>query len=266
VYRVLCGTVNPDDEARKKVPILYPETWPIPNKDRIWDEHKQDYVDIGVIDRTINVGGVATPKYKKLTTFVKRNNGYITCSGGIIGDEEIYEFFELTDHNVSKPKRDESKVGVIERIDIVGDSKKRVKSRNVKLDALKYFDGMTVGEMKEFAASMNWDENMDIAILQDKIGDMAENNPESFKKAVESKEKDNKAIIRRAIDAGVIKYDVAQHKVTLNGQTLMSLTRVEGVDYLTQAADWIATAKNGDKTLATIKKLMDKPKADNQPE
>jgi hypothetical protein len=80
------------------------------------------------------------------------------------------------------------------------------------------------------------------------------------------KGRDVKAIIKQAITAGVIKYDVAQHRITLNGQTLIKLERVEGVDYLVQAADWMATAKNGEKTLATIKKLMDKPKADNDTE
>jgi hypothetical protein len=263
VYRILCGTVNPDNETRDKVPMQYPETWPIPNKDRIWDENKQDYVDIGVVDRVVTIGGVSTPKYKKLTSRPKESHGLIHCNGGIIEQEEMYEFFELTDHNISKEGRDESKTAVIERIDVVKQSKKEVKEIDSLLEALKFYSGMTPGEMKDFASSLNWSTEIPPDVLKKQVGQFAKNDPEGFKKAWMSKDRDVKAIINQAITADVIRYDTAQHRITLNGQTLIKLDRVEGVDYLTQAADWVNSHKNGDKTLATIKKLMDKPKTND---
>jgi hypothetical protein len=267
VYQLLGGVENPDPDARKAIPVLYPVIVTIPSKDRIKDKTTGKVVDIGVIENyNINAAGQPEIKYKKLAVFAKANNGLFFCTGGNLSEEEQYEYYELSNYNESNPDRDTSIEPKFKRVDEVKDSKQRNKSRNSLLEALKYFDGMTLGEMKELAASLNWNENMPPDILKDKIGEFAMNKPEDFKKAVMDKGRDVKAIIKQAITAGVIKYDVAQHRITLNGQTLIKLERVEGVDYLVQAADWMATAKNGEKTLATIKKLMDKPKADNDTE
>lgn len=264
VYQLLGGVENPDPDARKATPILYPVIVTIPSKDRIKDKATGKIVDIGVIENVItNAAGQPEIKYKKLAVFAKANNGLFYVTGGNLNDEALYEYCEITNYNESNPDRDTSVEPKFRRIDEVKDSKQRNKKRSIRLEAMKFYESMTLGDMKELAASLNWNENMPPDVLKDKLGDIAENTPEVFIKAVESKDKDNKVFIKRALDAGVITYDPVQHTIFLNGQKLMTLAKVEGADYLTQAADWIATAKNGDKTLATIKKLMDKPKAND---
>lgn len=269
VYQLLGGVENPDPDARKATPILYPVVVTIPSKDRIKDKTTGKIVDIGVVENyNINAAGQPEIKYKKLAVFAKANNGLFFCTGGNLSEEEQYEYYELSNYNESNTDRDTSVEPKFRRVDEVRESKHRIKQRSTLLEALKYFDAMSTGDMKELAASLNWNENMPVEILKDKIGDFAMKDPEGFKKAVMNRDKDVKAVIKQAITADVIRYDTAQHRIVMasNSQTLIKLERVEGIDYLTQVADWIGSAKNGEKTLATIKKLMEKPKADNQPE
>jgi hypothetical protein len=261
-YQLLNGIKNPDDKQRAKIPVLYPQSTTIPSKDRIKNHETGEFVDIAIVDSFHAIPGtnqfdvrprkLAIPKY---------NHGVFICVEGSVVDEEIYEYCELTNYNASNPNRDKNVTPLFKRVDERVDSKDRNKKRSVKLEAMKYASDMSDGLVKDFAAAMNWNETIDIAILRDKVETFAETNPEEFQKVVENKggQSQIKATIKKAISSGKVNYDPEQHRICLpTGQTLIKLDRLEGVnvDYLSQAADWVISAKNGQKTYESIKKLM----------
>lgn len=252
-YQLLTGQPNPDAEARKTNPLIFPFSNTIPAQDRIWDVNKKEHVDIALVesyDKDKNI----TPK--RIDVFGKNNGGQFACTGGKVTEEELYEYLELTNFNASNPNRDASIEPIFKRIDDLGDAKLRSTKRNSLLEALQYVKNMTNGDVREFAAARNWDENLPYQILRDKIETFAESAPEEFKIFIESKDREVKATIKRAIDAGKIAYDSTQHRISMNNQTLIKMDRVEGVDFLSQAADWIATHRNGTKVFDQIKKLI----------
>lgn len=254
IYQMLNGHINPIKEERATRPYIFPFASEIPSTDRIYDPHKKDYVDIALVESFDKEKNVIPRKIKVFGT----TGGKFSCSAGIIADEEQYEYLEMTNYNKSNPNRDESVEPLFERVDVIGTSKANRKKRNDLLEALKYAQALTDGEAKEFAASVGWNETDPIDIIRDKIEEFAQTKPSDFIKTVEAKDREIKAVIKRGIDAGVINYDTQQHKITIasNNNTLIKMDRVEGVDYLTQAADDVMHNKNGDKVLQTIKRLL----------
>lgn len=254
IYQMLNGHVNPIKEERATRPYIFPFASEIPSTDRIYDPHKKDYVDIALVESFDKEKNVIPRKIKVFGT----TGGKFSCSAGIIADEEQYEYLEMTNYNKSNPNRDESVEPLFERVDVIGTSKANRKKRNDLLEALKYAQALTDGEAKEFAASVGWNETDPIDIIRDRIEDFAQTKPSEFIKTVEAKDREIKAVIKRGIDAGVINYDTQQHKITIasNNNTLIKMDRVEGVDYLTQAADYVMHNKNGDKVFQTIKRLL----------
>lgn len=257
-YQLLNGNPNPNPDARKTVPVVYPSITQIPTRDRIFDPNSKEYVDIAVVENYDLKDGVITPKvfYVKGTEY-----GIFACTGGNYEDEELYEFLELSNYNQSNKNRNAAVEPRYKRIDEIGDSKVRSKKRSALKEALTYAGNLTNGEVKDFAASMNWNESEPIEILRDKIEDFAEKTPEEFVKHVEDKDKEVKTIIKKALTAGVILYNAAEHKIVLSGNkhTLIKMDRVDGVDHLTQAAEYVMHNANGGKVFATIKKLLAQP-------
>jgi hypothetical protein len=119
---------------------------------------------------------------------------------------------------------------------------------------------MDAKSLQLLAASMNWDEKEDIDILRAKAKDFAKEDPKRFSVVVRSKDVEVKAILKRASDNGVINFNIQQNKVVWvsNNETIATLPRIEGQDWLTGMADWIKTAKNGLQTYEAIKKLANK--------
>lgn len=256
-YQLLNGKQNPDPEKRKFRPVVYGSMTQIPTLDRIFDPVKQEHVDIAVVQSFDAQTGKVTPKPLWVP---KTDNGMITITGGNIADEELYEFLELTNYNESNPNRDASVEPLFKRIDDVKDAKERTKKRSELLEAMTYVSSMTNGQIKAFAASMNWNENDPIELLQDRIEALAQTKPGEFSKLVlKTDELDAKTFVKRAVDSGKVSYDPQQHKLVnaVTGETLIKFERSEGVEWLAQAAEYITTHKNGQKVQTTIKKLVD---------
>ena len=257
-YQLLIGQPNPDPDKAKTRPIVYPTLFQIPSTDRIWDAHKNDYVDIALVqswDKDNNI--IAKPIWVPST-----DNGIIELKGGSVTDGEQYEIMELLNCNESNPNRDASVPALFKRIDEEKDSKTRSKKRSSLKESLTYALNMTDGQVKDFAASLGWNEQELPGVLRDKVEHFAQTDPEGFLKHVESKDVEVKTAIKKAITAGGLAYDAQQHRIVLvsTNSTLIKMDRAEGVDFLTQAAEYVLHNKNGQKVFDTIKKLL----ADNK--
>jgi hypothetical protein len=254
LYRLLDPAIDPNDPLKQK--YIWPRAKKIPTLDRIHDPKTGEPIDIGVVDR-VNRDGV--PSIKTYWVNGSESNGYFTLTGGRGYDDYFYEYFELTNTNKSNPHRDTSVFPLFERIDRVADEKKKLKKRDEELDALIYVRDMGEKELRLLAASMMWDDKDDIDALRNRAIDFAKADPRKFSTVVRSKDVEIKANLKKAQELEVIRYNTQQNKVVwgVSNDTIATLPRVEGQDWLTSMCDWIKTAKNGDKTYEAIRKQLD---------
>lgn len=255
LYRLLDPVIDPTDPLKQK--LIWKKAVKIPTLDVIADPATGAPIEIGVVDR---VDRDNVPTIKTFWARGMENNGYFSLTGGQGHDDYFYWMFELTNYNKSNPNRDQTVEAKFERVDRVGDAKKGLKKLDDELNALIYVRDMDVKDLKNLAAAMMWDENDAVDILRERAKELAKADALKFSAIVRSKDVEIKAILKRAYDKGDIKYNVQQNKVQWgsNNETIATLQRIEGQDWLSQMADWIKTAKNGDKTYEAIKRMANK--------
>lgn len=255
LYRLLDPVIDQNDPKKEK--FIWPRAKKIPTLDTIADPKTGAPINIGVVQR-VDKDGMPTI----VTHWVNgmENNGYFTLTGGKGNDDYLHWFFELANTNLSNPNRDDSVTPLFERIDRIADAKKKLKKRDEELDALVYVRDMDDKALINLAASMNWNEKEDTDILRNQAIDLAKADPKKFAQMVRSKDVEIKATLKRAQDGSIIRYDVQQHKIIWvnNSDTIATLARVEGQDWLTGMSDWIKTSKNGEKVYESIRKQLNK--------
>jgi hypothetical protein len=256
------------EDFRKKVIISrdgamqerWPESIQIPTRDVILinytenGEEKSDLFDIGLINKVDRDG---TPDVEPFWLEANVRKGEWTLTGGSIDDEKLYWYFELCNYNGSNPDRDQAKKIYFYKVDHEGEAKQANRLVDLELECLLFIKNCTPKEIKKLAAAFQYNENEPESVLRKKLNDFAKKDPEQFNKLATSKSVEIKATIQRAFNHQVIKYNPQQHKVTWSdGSTICSLTRVEGIKWQEQFADWIQTHKNGTGTYNQIDKLL----------
>jgi hypothetical protein len=252
LYRLINYSVDNTDPTKPNRKV-WPKAIKIPTLDRIINPKTNDIVGIGVVN------SVDRDNNPSIDTFWVRgmeNDGFFLLSGDSIKDQYYHWYFSLCNFNRSNLNRDTSIEALFELVDAPGDAKKELKKFDIELEALNFVRDMNSQDLKTFAASMSWNEKEDADILRNMAKDLARRDPVAFNKMISNKDVELKAYIKRAKDSGAIVYDQRQNKVILNGETVATFARVEGMNWLTQMADWIKTAKNGEKVLDAIKRSV----------
>jgi len=256
LYRLVNYVIDNTDPAKPNRRV-WPKAIKIPTLDQIIDPDTNEVIRIGVVN-TVDCDG--NPSIDTYWVRGMENDGYFILSGDSIKDQYFHWYFSLCNHNRSNPRRDTSVDPLFELVDAPGDAKKELKKFDVELEAMLFVRDMSTEELKNFAASLGWNEKEDADILRNMAKDLAKKDAVAFNKLITNKDVELKAFIKRAKDAGAIVYDQRQNKVMLNGETIATFARVEGMNWITQMADWIKTAKNGDRVLDAIKKSVATPK------
>ena len=267
-YRLLNGRL---DYARKddngKPIMTYGKAIRIPTSDRIWDPGLKAFVDIGVVQEFKNDIVTRTKAYYATPGGDYINNGIFELSGSSNSDVEFYEFFEMSNFNKSFKYRDESIEPLYERIDEEAENKVRFKKLTQKTEALITCSQMSVEELRQFAAQMNWDERAEPSVLKLMVGEFAESDPAGFLKVLGDEHFSLRAVVKQATTKEIIGYDPVQHRIIWHGtdQTIAKLDRVDGKNYVDIFAEWLATAANGSSVKSAIeKKLRGSKKQDAQ--
>lgn len=107
---------------------------------------------------------------------------------------------------------DKTKRQIITRIDEVSAAKTAMAERSARSKAREIAESMTAIEMETFANAMLWEDVDDEVILKNKIEELAETSPVFFNDLVESKDLEYQALVKSAIDKGIIQYDPAERK------------------------------------------------------
>lgn len=152
---------------------------------------------------------------------------------------------------------DEKQYGnLIELVNETADAKKRTARRSDKADAMYVASRMDDKEIKDFACAMGWDEDEDISVLGDRIGEMAESDPEGFAKTMKHDHFQYRAAITRAEKAGEIIWIPLENKYTWsNGQTIAAFGKQDDLDRLKSLSEFLMTHKEGDAMFKRIKAL-----------
>ena len=257
-FQMLNGVANPDSEEKQRTPVIYPKTQ-IRTLDRIYDPYLNNdeggYVDIGVPSTYSkdSFGNLEVqPKLLVPGLGLFQFSGKFSLMGGKVDDEEMFEFLWLSNENESNPHRDTSVKPLFKMQNLLEESKTTIKTTNDLRDALNLAADMDEQTKREVAASLNWATIAESEILTAKINDFATKFPTEFLKAYNSPKRKTKSVIKKAMDAGVINFDVISKEISLGSEVVATLTLKNGEDILTAFTDWINTAKNGQEVFENI--------------
>jgi len=228
----------------------------VPNKDviTIGDET----VDIAAI-RSIGVKGNIT--FHRLW-FTKEAGGTISCHGGRIVDQEIYEYLMLSNFRSGNPNRDPSYKELYKLIDSKSDAKVERATRSQRLQAELYASEMTDEEVLTFSAASGWN-NDETDILRNRIETMAQNDPIHFMKIASNRHNNMKADIKRALDEKVLSWDKPSSTFSwaVNGELIVTVPRSTKGSHLDGMINFLVNTEHGEAVYKEIKTLLNGGKA-----
>lgn len=260
-FQMLGGRPNPDEEERKKIPMLYGKQQLL-TQFRVFDKYKKDssgkekggYVDIVLAEDWID------DKPTKSRMFVAGHGegffgGKFDLMGGKIEDEELYEVLMLSPEREGTPCPDASVKPKFKILDFKKEAQEKTRDLTKFKKAVDLAINISDADAEKVLRSINRTyTNPDE--LRAAIGDLARTNPDLFLKVYDDPNRDTKAILKEAIDAGVIAFD-AKGKITMGDEIITTIKTKDGVELLEQLASWVNSAQNGKDVFASIKKQLE---------
>jgi hypothetical protein len=263
-FEMLTGVKNndPDEKERQRNPILYPKA-NIPTRDRIKDpflakQGKDAWVEIVVADywdkerpiERLFVPGLSDG----VTNF--QFGGKFSLVGGNQRDEELYEYLMITNYNqdsILGEGRDTSKTPLFKVVNTKAASQKTLTGFAVLKEAISIVATMKPVDARKIGAALNWNEFTDDDAILAEAANFARSNPEEFLKVYNDPNIDIKAAIRKALDTGVLNFDMASGKVNLGTQEITTIAKQDRGNVTDGLTQFVLTAKNGKDVLENIK-------------
>lgn len=245
VYKIVGIQPDPMNHGKWSIPAAKN----VPPTDQIWDEEKQEYVEIAAV-KTFDAEGNHT--YHDIF-FYGSQGGHLILRGGNAVDQEIHSYLSLCNYNGSNPKRDTSKESYFELVDEKSKSEQEIKVRNLKREALNISSDLSAEDVKNYIAAMGQDDNRPISVLRNQLENLADNDPKSFLELVNNKQAIMKATLNRAIKKGIIVFDEEQSKFSWpNGEVITVTARTTGGDAVEDLLAYCVGNAKGEKVFQTI--------------
>jgi len=187
-----------------------------------------------------------------------RDEGILTLDMSVPEHVEVFEYLELHPKNENGFFRDKNIPAMFCRTDELKEAKQRLRTKELRGQAMVVATRMNEQEVRNFAAAMNWNELEDHEILKDRMIEIADKDPEFFRKFVDDPANEYRATVRRAIDANIISWIPLESKFTWtsNGSVIAVLDRQGAAKFLEGMAEWLITSKNGPETYKKLKTLL----------
>lgn len=260
-YKFKISHENPDPE-KYNGSIVWPSMYVLdPCTFRITDPHEDranisKSKEIGLIDKLDKEG--KPESFKKIKIF-DRNRGELSLD--LTDAEEFDKAMYLELHPKLKDGlfSDKNKQQLIERIDERKDAKIQREQRSTKTKALRVAEEMSEEQVKAFADAMLWDSTEEPFLLQNKVEELAETNPEFFNDLVAGKNIEYQSTIKRAMDKQIIGFDPAAYKYiwSSNQQVITVLQPVGTKNHVEKLAEWLMTGgQKSDEVYKKIKSLI----------
>lgn len=225
---------HPDNKGERIFPFLWhldPIQFQIIDKD---EDRKENGVDIQKVKKIgILLPGKTDkgdPTFRRIQV-PQRNKGVLVFDMENIEDKESVMLLELHPKLSKGLFADKDKREIVSRIDEQGLATEQRKVRKDKIKASDIAVNMSDKEVVQFSDAMSggnnieWDSTQDIMVLRNKIEELAETEPIYFNTLVESKNIEYQAIIKQAMNKGIISFDPADYnfKWTTNNQPIAVL-------------------------------------------
>jgi hypothetical protein len=259
VFKALWGVPNPDPDRteQEKNPMLFGKRQ-LATYFRIFDPYKTDsagkevggYVDIGVVE-SWNNGQPQT-----FACFIPgmgqfQFSGKFELQGGKIKDEELFEVLWLSHERAGNPHRDKTVVPRFEMIDVAAASKSTLTKVDTLRSALNLLATIKEEDAREVMGALNQKRPKESSALMSALSEYAKNQPEKFLEAYKDPERENRAIIAQAIDAGFLLHHPITGNVTMDGTDLLQVPATS--DVLGDIMKWVRIADNGEQVFELIK-------------
>ena len=173
----------------------------VPATDRI--QQGGEYKDIAAISK-IGKGGEVQQFTDIL--FLKTNGWELVLDPKSIVENEIIQYLELCNYNVSNPNRDPQAEAIFYRLDPVKDASENLSKDKLLNDAIYRAFNMDVDALKQYIASRGQSDTQDVAIMRQLAVAAAKADPEAFL-SLDVNQEVYAATITRAKDKGIIKFD-----------------------------------------------------------
>ena len=229
ILRLLDVRMDPDNPSQPIIPVYKK----IPNRDVVIIDGVS--YDIGAIS---SVSGDKISFYE--IGFWKDEGGFKRLNPRTARDRDILEFLLLSNFNGSNPYRDPNVRPLFEVFRPEEKAKQRVDQRLQRVQAITIAASMTEEELREFAASVGWNEAEDVYVLKDKALDWCDRDPKGFVEAQSSRERYIMATLRRAEARDIIAKNILENAWVwkASNQTICSLPRNSERDMYQSFVDW----------------------------
>lgn len=256
-YKFNISHENPDPQ-KYNGPTVWPFMYVLdPCTFRITDPHeKRENVskakEIGLVNKLDKDG--KPESFQKIKIW-SRHQGILTFDLEEPGDIDMVMYIELHPKLKGGKFAAKDKQQLVERIDEFKEAKTQREQRSAKIKALRVAEEMSEDQIKKFADAMLWDSTEEMALLQNKVEQLAETNPEFFNDLVAGKNIEYQAVVKRAIDNGSISFDPAEYKYIYSStqQTIVILQPIGDKNHVEKMAEWLMTG--GQKSDEVFKKL-----------
>lgn len=271
-FQMLNGVPNPEPDQKERAKqgdMLYGKVQLITNY-RVYDKFQKDsdgkvvggYVDGGCVDQWDGDRPSRFRRFMPGVTPVHLHNlafgGKFDLVGGKASDEELFEALFLSPEREGSPCPDPSFEIKFKIIDEKATSKTMVN----RVDRLKrVLDIVTVMEEEEargIMAALNQPKYQDKEIMMANLKNFAISNVDQFITIYDSKESPLKATIKKAMEAGVLEYNLKTGAVIVGGATIATIKVSNADAFQTSFLNWVNTAENGKDVLNNITNQMKK--------
>lgn len=257
-YKFYIAKKNPDGQHKPGEEYVYPSTYTLsPVTFQITEAGDRKPKRIGLYDGSETHDDKEEFKFRRVT-LRERDEGLLALDLSVPEHAEVFEYLELHPKNENGFFRDKNIPAMFCRIDELKEAKQRVRIKELRGQAIMVATRLGEQEVRNFAAAMNWNELEDYEILKDKMIEIADKDPEFFRKFVDDPSTEYKATVRRAIDASIITWAPVESKFTWtsNNSVIAVLDRNSAANYIDGMADWLMTSKNGPETYKKIKSFL----------
>lgn len=256
---------NPDPE-QKSGAMIWPHLWTLdPTTFDIIDPYEKRpnisrVKKIGMIDGIRDNEPIEKPKFRRIRVG-EQEKGIINLeldkiediesvmylllhpklAEGMFANKNLRQIISLVDEKVVATEQRNQRIARKKATDVAAQMSDR--------DVINFSDAMSGGDKEK------WESSQDIDILRNEIEILAETSPEFFNDLVEGKKIEYQAIVKQAINKGIISFDPGEYKFTWtsNTQTIAVLQPVSGKNEIEKLAEFFQAG--GDKTEAIFKKI-----------
>ena len=242
-YKLHNITTAPMDPSRLAIPT-YKNVPPI---DQIWDEEKQEFVDIACV-KSFDAQGNHT--FHEIL-FTRAQAGHLILHGGRAIDQEIHSYLQLCNYNATNPNRDTTKEIIFEEVNEEAKAETLTRSRNKRREALNAAADLNVDEVRNFSAALGKDDTRPVAVLRNELEELADQDPQAFLDLIGNQQNAMKATINRAIKKGVIIYNEEQSRFEWpNKEAILTVAR--GTEAVDELVSFCVSSTKGEKVYQTI--------------